>query len=300
MNYASSLLPRLAAPTLISLTLAASPPALRSQSLIGSHDSMLRQNLVAQQHDYSYLRTPEDVRLAVDDGTLVPVTGNDDYQLATDEVSFHCARPEVKAFLEQLSEGYHAECGEPLVVTSLTRPITRQPRNASPISVHPTGMAIDLRRSDRRSCRNYIERTLLALKAEGMVEAIRESYPPHYHVAVFPDPLLLPLPIGDPHGVARLAAMHGVVVTGAGALEEPDSTRLRITRSRRSGRLQITQTAIARHGRRHGAARYAVNRGGRYRPVPAVYHRTRRGHPARTAHASTAGHASAVHTSRAR
>ena len=153
MHYASSLLPRLAVPTLISLTLAATPPALRSQSLAGSHDSMLRQNLVAQQHDYSYLRTPADVRLAVEDGTLVPISGNDDFQLATDEVSFQYARPEVKVFLEQLSEGYHAECGEPLVVTSLTRPITRQPRNASPISVHPTGMAVDMRRSDRRGCR---------------------------------------------------------------------------------------------------------------------------------------------------
>jgi hypothetical protein len=292
MNYASTLLPRLAVPALVSLTLAAShPAALRSQSLAGSHDSMLRQNLVAQQHDYAYLRTPEDVALALQDGTLVPVTGNEDFELADGEVSFRCARPEVKAFLEQLSESYHAACGEPLVVTSLTRPITRQPWNASPISVHPTGMAIDIRRSDRRSCRNYIERTLLALKAEGMIEAIHEYYPPHYHVAVFPDLLLLPGPIGDPHGVARLAALHGV--TGAGAFDVDDgSSHLRVARSRRNGRLQITQTAIAHRSGRHGA-RYAVNHGGRYRPVPAVLHHARRGH---VAHATHSAHAAANHS----
>ncbi|NIP81786.1 MAG: LysM peptidoglycan-binding domain-containing protein, partial [Gemmatimonadetes bacterium] len=117
-------------------------------------------------------------------GYLVPVPGNDNYLLA--RVSFPYARPEVKMFLERLSAQYRAACKEPLVVTSLTRPRNRQPNNASSRSVHPTGMAVDIRRSNQRSCRRWIEDTLLSLEQAGVVEATRERRPPHYHVAVFP------------------------------------------------------------------------------------------------------------------
>ena len=235
--------------------LAGAPAA--AQSLYGSHESLVRQNLVAEQHDYAYLRSTQDVMQAVASGTLVAVHGNEDFQLASAGVSFPYARPEVKTFLEQLSCAYHAACGEPLVVTSMVRPISRQPRNASPISVHPTGMAVDLRRSDRHGCRQWLESTLLALEGEGMIEATRERWPPHYHVAVFPDPLLLPGPIGDPNGVVRvvaLAALHG------GTPSEPEASfassddsehvarhgRVHLGRSARTGRYRITQTAVAR------------------------------------------------------
>jgi len=239
---------------------AAAGPAA-AQSLYGSHESLVRQNLVAQQHDYAYLRTTRDVLQAVDGGVLVAVQGNEDFQLAGGEVSFPYARPEVKTFLEQLSSAYRAACGEPLVVTSLVRPITRQPWNASPISVHPTGMAVDLRRSDRHGCRQWLESTLLALEGEGMIEATRERWPPHYHVAVFPDPLLLPGPIGDPNGVVRvaaLAAVHGGTLSEAEASfassgdNEPVARhgRVHLGRSARTGRYRITQTAVARRASR--------------------------------------------------
>jgi hypothetical protein len=238
---------------------------LAAQTLRGSHESMLRQNVVAQDHDYAYLRTPHDVMQAVDSGELIEVRANADLELATEEVSFPVARPHVRTFLYQLAHAYRNACGEPLVVTSLTRPITHQPWNASPISVHPTGMAVDLRRSDRRSCRQYIESTLLALNAEGMVEAIRERSPAHYHVAVFPDPLLLPGPIGDPEGVVRLAALHQQTF---GTLQEvPDepsarSTGVRVVRSSRSGRIRIVQTGRSAIARRAAArtGRISVHR----------------------------------------
>ena len=74
------------------------------------------------------------------------------------------------------------------MVTSLTRPLSRQPRNASSRSVHPTGMALDVRRSNSRSCRSWLESVLLSLEGSGVLEATRESYPPHYHIAVYPQP----------------------------------------------------------------------------------------------------------------
>src|SRR6202035_783868 len=132
-------------------------PGLRAQSLDGSRESLLRQNLGAQEEGLTYLRTTADVRAFAERGLLVPVHRNADLDLAGDEVSFPVARPEVKAFVEWLAHDYRANCGEPLVVTSLTRPITRQPHNASAISVHPTGMAVDLRRSDRSHCRRWLE-----------------------------------------------------------------------------------------------------------------------------------------------
>ena len=77
--------------------------------------------------------------------------------------------------------------GEPLVVTSLTRPTDeRQPRNASDRSVHPTGMALDLRYSGDRRCRAWLERVLVDLERAGVLEATLERRPVHYHVAIFP------------------------------------------------------------------------------------------------------------------
>jgi hypothetical protein len=159
--------------------------AVHAQSLDGSRESLIRQNLGAQEQGFSYLRTVADVQEFANLGLLVPVRGNNDFELAGDEVSFPVARPEVKSFLEWFGHQYHVNCGEPLVVTSLTRPTSRQPHNASEISVHPTGIAADLRRSDRTSCRRWLEANLLDLEGKGVIEATRERWPAHYHVAVF-------------------------------------------------------------------------------------------------------------------
>jgi LysM repeat protein len=179
---------RLLAALLLSLAFFAGAPSPEAQSLLGSRASLLRQNEEAQAHEFSYLQTTGDVRDFVDRGLLVRIPGNADYWVA--DVSFPYARPEVKTFLERLSSQYHNACRERLIVTSLTRPADRQPWNASPLSVHPTGMAIDLRRSNRASCRAWLERNLLALEGSDVVEATKERHPPHYHISVFPKPYL--------------------------------------------------------------------------------------------------------------
>jgi hypothetical protein len=288
MISANARLPRHVGPLCIGLVFTVAAPALQAQSLLGSPESMQKQNDVAHAHDYAYLRTPDEVQQALEGGDLIPIRGNEDFELAFEEVSFPVARPQVKTFLEQLSRIYHGTCGEPLVVTSLTRPITRQPWNASPISVHPTGMAVDLRRSDHRACRTWLEKTLLSLEAEGMVQATLEHYPPHYHIAVFPDPLLLPGPIGDPDGVARLAALHEFSPSERAELASTDHSgraRLSVARSKKTGRLQITQTVA--HHTRGSSARSAVSHGSGHRAVPAVKrtHRSRssKSHAVRTA-----------------
>lgn len=192
-----------------------------AQSLRGSRASLIRQNRQAKLHDYTYLKRPEDVQRFVRAGYLVRIEGNADYELA--RVSFPYARPEVRVFLERLGQQYRSACGEKLVVTSLIRPTTRQPRNASPLSVHPTGMAIDLRRSSKQACRSWLERVLLQLERQGALEATRENRPPHYHVALFPKPYMR-------YVAQREAASVRVASSGAPTDNDLGTTAYRVRR----------------------------------------------------------------------
>ena len=178
-------LPRSAAPILVAGLLLGGVEGVPAQSLRGSSASLDRQVAQARRHDFTHLASPPQVRRFVDAGLLVHLSGNRDYTLV--DVSFPFARPEVRLFVERLSSQYRGACGQQLVVTSLTRPLSHQPRNASDRSVHPTGMAIDLRVPAGR-CRSWLESVLLSLEARGVIEATRERRPPHYHVAVYPRP----------------------------------------------------------------------------------------------------------------
>ena len=159
-----------------------------AQTLRGSRASLDRQNRQARQHDFTFLRQTSQLERFVDAGLLVPLPGGAHYRLH--DVSFNVARPEVKLFIERLSTQYLAACGERLVVTSLTRPASLQPSNASPRSVHPTGMAVDLRVPARSSCRRWLESTLLTLERRRVLDATLERAPLHFHVAVFPSEYL--------------------------------------------------------------------------------------------------------------
>jgi hypothetical protein len=174
-------------PLVLAVCLALLPAAVDAVevevTLRGSRASMQRQNSVAKLEAYSFLRTPAQVRSYVEQGNLVPLPGSEDYGVIA---GFPFARPVVRNFIERLSADYRAECGERLIVTSLTRPSTRQPSNASPLSVHPAGMAVDLRVSARAECRTWLMRELLQLEEMGLIDATLEHRPPHFHVAVFP------------------------------------------------------------------------------------------------------------------
>ena len=159
---------------------------VQGQALRGSEASLNRAYERAEDHDFTFLRTGAHVQRFVDAGYLVRLRSGRDFVLH--DVSFPYGRPEVKLFIERLGAQYHQACGEELVVTSLTRPLNEQPRNASTLSVHPTGMAVDFRTSLNSVCRHWLESTLLYLETAGVLEATRERQPSHFHVAVFPEP----------------------------------------------------------------------------------------------------------------
>jgi hypothetical protein len=161
----------------------------KSASLRGSRAQMVEQNQVARTHELAFYRTTEDIHAAVDRGELVPLDGNENYDVA-DFVRHPFAHPAARLFVERVSAQYREACGQKLVVTSAVRPSNGQPRNAHQLSVHPAGMAVDLRVSDRAECRAWLEDTLMAMERNGLLNGIREHHPPHYHVAIYPEPYM--------------------------------------------------------------------------------------------------------------
>lgn len=176
---------RATAITLTILTAGLPGPLAAAASLRGSPASMVHQNEVARESQYSFLRTPAEVQEFAQKGLLVPVAGGAGYQVSRG-VSHPYARPATQQLVEFLGARHLAACGENMVVTSLTRPQAGQPANAHALSVHPTGMAADLRVSRNAKCREWLESMLLSLESEGVLDVTRERNPPHYHIAVFP------------------------------------------------------------------------------------------------------------------
>jgi hypothetical protein len=170
---------------LLSIMLAIPLASAMADELGGSRASIRHQHEVAEEHDFTFLKTAAQVRDFVEKERLVEVVPNAD--LLVDKVSFPYTRPIIRTFIERLAAQFRRATGDPLVVTSLTRPLSLQPRNASPFSVHPAGMAVDFRVPQTSEQRAWLEQTLLSLEDRGLLDVTRERHPPHYHVAVFPD-----------------------------------------------------------------------------------------------------------------
>jgi len=135
----------------------------------------------AQEQSLDFMATPAEVYRALAAGSLEVLSFSDD--LALERTGFPFVLPGTRRFTDSLAIAYHAACGERLIVTSGVRPIDEQPRNASPQSVHPTGMAVDFRKP-RDKCLAWLRSSLVKLENEGVIEATEERFPAHFHVAV--------------------------------------------------------------------------------------------------------------------
>jgi hypothetical protein len=165
------------------LALALGTGELGAQSLRGSASSVNEMHRTARNRGLAFLRTSTAVRRAVQSGKLVRLSSTKHYSVK--RMSHPYVQAATKTFVQRLGAQYYAACGERLVVTSAVRPLNRQPRNGSPKSVHPTGMAVDLRKPASRACLSWLRARLLELEGSGSIEATEEFRPPHFHVAVY-------------------------------------------------------------------------------------------------------------------
>jgi len=153
-----------------------------AQSLRGSATSVDLMYSTAHHRDLQFMRTPADIYAAAQTGSFKLISVTNDLEL--ERVGYPFVLPNTLRFADSLAAAYHAACGERIVVTSGARPLDKQPRNASPKSVHPTGMAIDFRRPANPGCLTWLRKALVKLEDAGVVEATEERHPPHFHVAV--------------------------------------------------------------------------------------------------------------------
>jgi nucleoid-associated protein YgaU len=155
-----------------------------AQTLKGSRGSVERMYGQARRQDLTFYRSGRGVRNAAAEGELVRLGGNDDYRIAA--ASYPYALPTTRTFVQRLASQYHDYCGEKLVVTSATRPKSIHLPNSVAESVHPSGMAVDIRKPTRGRCLRWLRQRLLDVESEGVIDATEEHHPPHFHVAVFP------------------------------------------------------------------------------------------------------------------
>ena len=158
------------------------PPELH-----GSKASVEKMYDFALSHHLPFYLTPTNLDDAIAKGRLVPLTGDATYEL-TRGVGFSYATREAKQFVLAFAPQYLTACGTPLTVTSAARPMSRQPHNANPHSVHPTGIAVDLRRPSAGPCLDWVRGALAELEDKGLIEATEERHPVHLHIAVLVPP----------------------------------------------------------------------------------------------------------------
>ena len=208
--------------------------------LKGSARSLNRQQHARAKARLNLHKTWKTARADVAQGKLLRIRESRTLELAN--VSYPYAHPKLKLLLEKLSRLYWRRCRTPLVVTSLLRPTSKQPRNASSRSVHPAGIAADLR-VPPKACRQWLRDTLSAWERAQRVEATREYRPPHFHVVAIPHRLT--------HEVIN--GLKGV---------EQTSRRTRHTARRHKRRSQRHKRRSQRHKRRHKQRHtYRVRRG---------------------------------------
>jgi hypothetical protein len=168
-------------------SLAAPLSTARAQTLRGSHEKVERAYEYAQQQGVDFAKTRRDIAAGVRGGSYVPLTA--DANLTLKGVAVPYVLPATRDFIVQLAEKYRAACRAPMVVTSAMRPTTLQKRikNGIEKSVHPTGMAVDLR-APQGKCRPWLRQELLSESRRGTVDATEERHPAHFHVIVFRSP----------------------------------------------------------------------------------------------------------------
>ena len=161
--------------------------ATSGASLRGSHAAVDRAYDAAVSAGAPFVHSESELERRAADGEYVALArSTPTYQLKG--VSSAFVRPATRDWVVGFAADYAKQCGEPLTVTSALRPTTIHLRNSVQKSVHPTGMAVDLRASRNGGCRQWMRETLLDRERDGTIDATEEHRPPHFHVVVLRKP----------------------------------------------------------------------------------------------------------------
>ena len=142
----------------------------------------------AKDSGYEFAATEDRLVEMVEEGMLVELEEN--ASLKFNNVSRPYVLPVVAEFVYRLADQYNygQRCG-PLVLNGAARDVAFQQTmgNGSKKSVHPAGMALDIKSTDLAlRCQVWLEETLLDIEAAKRIDVTKEvsGEAPHYHVTV--------------------------------------------------------------------------------------------------------------------
>jgi hypothetical protein len=167
------------------LSLVSQPGTARAQTLRGSPASVERAHDAARARGLTFHRTRREAERAARAGTFVRLSNSANYQLRGVQLPY--VLPATRAVVVTLAARYRRACGERMVVTSAIRPTSVRLLNSTAKTVHPTGMAVDLRRPGGR-CRTWLRTELLSMERAGTIDATEERFPAHFHLVVYRAP----------------------------------------------------------------------------------------------------------------
>lgn len=159
-------------------------------SLVGGETTTsLQQYEYAKQQNLSIMETEATYQHAILRGYFVPLTSPYLVVLAKREYVL----PSTAKFVHELAAAYYETgCGQ-LVVTSAGRLTTERPTNGSPYSVHPAGMAVDVRtKYIPPECADWLRAYISEREGKLEVDGTQEYHPEHLHVVV---PIKSPPPV---------------------------------------------------------------------------------------------------------
>jgi Family of unknown function (DUF5715) len=137
----------------------------------------------AKAHEYAFADSQKELRELKETGKLVRLSKTSQWY-SLHGVSHPLVMPITRTFVERLGKEYvGVKCGK-LPLTSAVRLTSERPKNGSVFSVHPTGMAVDIRIPEGPKCRSWLGRKLKAIERDRRIDATREKSPPHLHVVV--------------------------------------------------------------------------------------------------------------------
>ena len=153
-------------------------------SLVGGCQTTSEQQLqYALDHQLPRMTTEAEYQSRVDSGYFVRLEG----PFLDVRARRPYALPTTVAFLIRMSQAYSAAgCGQ-LIIMDALRLTTERPVNGSVYSVHPTGMAVDIRtKYIPIECADWLRAYVSQKEAAGEVDGTQELRPEHLHVVVVP------------------------------------------------------------------------------------------------------------------